>query len=47
MELALSLCDEIVLLNDGVLTKVEQNELSNKELKQKIIKLLKGEEDVK
>lgn len=47
MELALSLCDEIVLLNEGVLTKVEKNKLSNSELKEKIIKLLKGEEDAK
>lgn len=47
MELALNLCDEIVLLNDGVLTKVESKKLSDKALKNKIIKLLKGEEDAK
>lgn len=47
MELALSLCDEIVLLNNGVLSKVEKNKLNNQELREKIIKLLKGEEDDK
>lgn len=45
MELALSLCDEIVLLNNGVLTMVEKDELNNEELKRKIISLLKGEGD--
>ncbi len=45
MELALSLCDEIVLLNNGVLTMVEKDELNNEELKRKIINLLKGEGD--
>ena len=45
MELALNLCDEIVILNDGVLTKIEKDKLSNKEIKDKIIKVLKGEED--
>lgn len=47
MELALSLCDEIVLLNNGVLTKVEKDKLNNDELRKKIIDLLKGEEDDK
>ena len=47
MELALSLCDEIVILNDGILSKVEKDKLSNEELKKKIINLLKGEENDK
>lgn len=47
MELALSLCDEIVLLNNGTLSKVEKEKLNNDELRKKIIDLLKGEEDDK
>ena len=47
MELALSLCDEIVLLNNGVLTIVEKDKLNNEKLKKKIIKLLKGEDNAK
>lgn len=47
MELALSLCDEIVLLNKGMLTKVDNNKLSNEELRKKIISLLKVEENDK
>lgn len=43
MELALSLCDEIVLLNKGVLEKVEKANLDNEELKNKIIEILKEE----
>ena len=43
MELALSLCDEIVLLNNGVLEKVDSNNLSDAELKDKIISALKEE----
>lgn len=35
MELALSLCDEIVLLNNGVLTIVEKDKLNNEKLKKK------------
>lgn len=45
MELALSLCDEIVLLNNGTLTKVEKDKLNNEELREKIITLLKGEDN--
>ena len=43
MELALSLCDEIVLLNKGVLEKVEKKNLDDEELKNKIIEILKEE----
>ena len=45
MELALSLCDEIVLLNNGILTKVDKKDLNDKELKKKIIEMLKEEND--
>ncbi len=46
MELALDLCDEIVILNDGVLSVVEHDELDSKEFKNKIISILKGDENV-
>ena len=45
MELALDLCDEIVVLNKGVLEHVDNNNLTNKQFKNKIIDILKGEED--
>ena len=45
MELALDLCDEIVVLNKGELLEIKRNELTDKELKNKIINVLKGEED--
>ena len=45
MELALDLCDEIVVLNKGELLEIKRNELTDKELKNKIISILKGEED--
>lgn len=45
MELALSLWDEIVLLNNVNLTKVEKDKLNNEELREKIITLLKGEDN--
>ena len=41
MELALDLCDEIVILNKGVLEKIDKNDLDNEELKNKIIEALK------
>ena len=47
MDLALSLCDEIVLLNNGVLSIVEKKELNNNELRKKIINLLKEEDNDK
>ena len=47
MELALSLCDEIVVLNDGVLTQISKENLTNTEIKKKIIDMLKGDSDDK
>ena len=41
MELALDLCDEIVILNKGILEEVNKNELDNEKFKQKIIEALK------
>ncbi len=43
MELATSLCDEIVLLHNGVLEGISKENLSNEELKNKIINALKEE----
>jgi len=43
MELALDLCDEIVILNDGKLQKVENKDLQKEDLKEIIIKTLKGD----
>ena len=37
MELALDLCDEIVILNKGVLEKIDKNNLDNDKFKDKII----------
>lgn len=45
MELALDLCDEIVVLNKGELLEIKRDELTDKKLKNKIINILKGEED--
>lgn len=45
MELALDLCDDIVILSDGVLTRIEQEDLDNAAYKEKIIAALRGEED--
>ena len=44
MDLADSLCDEIVILSHGVLEKVDKNNLDDKEVKTKIIEALKEEE---
>ena len=46
MELALDLCDEIVILNDGVLRQVSREELDDEDFKDRIIAALKGEDDV-
>lgn len=43
MELALDLCDEIVILNKGILEEIDKNNLDNKHLKNKIIEALKEE----
>ena len=45
MELALDLCDEIVVLQKCELLEIKRDELTDKELKNKIINILKGEED--
>lgn len=41
MELALDLCDEIVILNKGSLEQIDKNNIDNKKLKDKIIAALK------
>ena len=46
MELALSLCDEIVILNNGILEEIDRNNLDNTEMKDKIIAALKDEETI-
>ena len=43
MELALSLCDEIVLLSNGVLEMIDKKHLTNQEVKNTIIDKLKDE----
>lgn len=45
MELALDLCDEIVILNNGTLEEIEKQSLDNAAFKDKIIAALRGEED--
>ena len=44
MDLALDLCDEIVLLNHGVLEVVDKANLDSEEFKDKIIQALKEED---
>ena len=46
MELALDLCDEIVVLNNGILESIAKSNLNNEKFKEKIINVLKGEENV-
>ena len=43
MELALDLCDEIVILNKGYLEKIDMNDINKEETKERIIKSLKEE----
>lgn len=45
MELALDLCDEIVILNNGKLEKMDKSNLNNSEFKNKIIASLKGDDN--
>jgi ABC-2 type transport system ATP-binding protein len=45
MELALDLCDEIVILNNCTLEEIEKQSLDNAAFKDKIIAALRGEED--
>lgn len=44
MELALDLCDEIVILNAGILEEIEKENLGNEAFKDKIINTLRGED---
>ena len=46
MELALDLCDEIVILNKGLLEKIDMNNIDKEETKERIILALKEEENV-
>ena len=46
MELALDLCDEIVILNHGPLEVVDKANLDNQDFKDKIIAALKEEDHV-
>ena len=43
MELALSLCDEIVILNKGILEEIDRKNLTDQAMKDKIIKALTEE----
>ncbi len=45
MELAVDLCDEIVLLNNGKLTKMVKENINDHEYKQKIISALRGDDN--
>lgn len=45
MELALDLCDEIVILNEGVLTEMDKENMDNAAFKDKIIAALRGNEN--
>ncbi len=44
MELALDLCDEIVILNDGVLAQIDKADLNDEAFKDKIIAALRGDD---
>lgn len=46
LELALDLCDEIVVLNNGTLESVDKRNMDNTKFKEKIIDVLKGEDNV-
>ena len=46
MELALDLCDEIVILNKGLLEKIDMNNIDKEETKERIILALKEEVNV-
>ena len=45
LELAVDLCDEIVILSGGVLERIEKEHLGNYEFKDRIISALRGDED--
>ena len=42
LEIAMDLCDEIVILNNGKLELIEKKNLNTKNYKDKIIKALRG-----
>lgn len=44
MDLAISLCDEILILHEGVLTPINKTGLTGEDLKLKVIELLRGGE---
>ena len=44
MELAVDLCDEIVILNKGQLSLINKEDLDDDAFQEKIIKILKGED---
>ncbi len=46
MELALDLCDEIVILNNGFLEKIDMNNIDKEDTRKRIIQALKEEENV-
>ena len=46
MELAVDMCDEIVLLNNGVLEEIDRKDLNRSDFKEKIIQALKEEHNV-
>ena len=46
MDLAVSLCDEIVILNNGVLEEIDKTNLTESGLKERVIGILKGEDNV-
>ena len=46
MDLALDLCDEIVLLHQGVLSEVEKEQQNTDDFKNRIINMLKGDSNV-
>ena len=47
LELALDLCDEIVVLNNKKMERIEKNNLNTKKYKDKIINMLKDDKNVK
>ena len=46
MELAIDLCDEIVILSKGLLEKIDMNSIDKEDTKERIISALKEEENV-
>ena len=43
MELALDLCDEIVVLNQGILEEIRRENLDQKEFRERILEMLREE----